>query len=446
MYQSVPRAIRACGVFAWLAAVSPAMAQFYGGVGGNGSYATPTGYGSSCDCGVPQYSQAVVPQYTQTVSNPCVQPVAMQCVQPVAVQCVQPVVQRLVPVPQTTYRTVPVTEYQEQKVTVQRPVVETEYVEQPVTEYRPVVEQRTAQVPHTTYQTVTECQTVSRDMGQWVTRQEAVCKPSPCEYDPRPGFTGWFNRTSYNMRSAFTPNVRTRREYIPNVVTQTVPVNRTVAVPGTRQVTYNVTKYEPHQTTRRVAVNKVRMVAEEVTRKVPVTVYRSVPSGTSVAWVTPEQATAMAANTGSTSTALAPSSDPAFRSADAGDTKVPTRAGEKFRRDADNGTFKKDPEPFKPGASIHRDRNVLPASGVKLPIPMPQPPALEVIPPAHHGALDQNRDAVRPETKPVQESIERPKFSNRIPSFVRAAPRATPSATTTGPQLTAPSVSVAGSR
>ena len=149
---------------------------------------------------------------------------------------------------------------------------------------------------------------------------------------------------------------------------------------------------------------------------------------------------------GRNSVALAPSSDPAFRSADAAGSKVPTRNGEKFRRDTDNGTFKKDPEPFKPGASIHRDRNIMPASGVTLPIPMPEPPALDVIPPAHHGAFERKSNTTPADTKPVQESIQRPKFSDRIPSFVRATPRVTQPANTTGPQLTGPALSVAGSR
>src|SRR5688500_424393 len=84
-----------------------------------------------------------------------------------------------VPVAQTCYQTVPVTEYRQVKQVVQRPVVETEYVEQPITEYRPEVETRTAEIPTVQYQTVTDYQTVQRDCGQWLTSYECRPKVSP---------------------------------------------------------------------------------------------------------------------------------------------------------------------------------------------------------------------------------------------------------------------------
>ena len=210
-------------------------------------------------------------------------------------ECVTPIVQQ-------RYQTVPVTEYRQVKQVVQRPVVETEYVEQPVTEYHPVVETRTAEVPTVTYHDVVEHQTVMRDMGFWQTRYECVPKLHPCQYDPRPGLLGWLNRTGYSIRSSLTPSMIAHRDYVPNVVAQTVPVTRRVAEHGTRQVTYNVTKMVPTQSTRTVAVNKVRYVAEEITATQPVTVMRTVPIGTSVAYArTP---------LGVTATALVPAADP----------------------------------------------------------------------------------------------------------------------------------------
>ena len=88
------------------------------------------------------------------------------------------------------------------------------------------------------------------------------------------------NRTAYSVRSAFTPNYYVSRQYVPRIVSQTVPVTRQVAVRGTQQVTYNVTRYEAHKTTRRVAVNTVKYVESEETVSQPVTVYRTVPTGT----------------------------------------------------------------------------------------------------------------------------------------------------------------------
>jgi len=64
------------------------------------------------------------------------------CAPPPVVQncCPQPVVQCPIPVTQTTYRQVPVTEYRPVNQTVMRPVSETKYVDQQVTAYRQVLE------------------------------------------------------------------------------------------------------------------------------------------------------------------------------------------------------------------------------------------------------------------------------------------------------------------
>jgi len=219
---------------------------------------------------------------------------------------------------------VPVTEMRECRQTVQRPVVETKYVEQPVTEYRPVVENKTAMIPTVSYQTVTEYQTRQRDCGRWVTNYR--CRPtvSPCEYDSRPGLLGWLNRRTYEARMAFTPKMIAERTYVPNVITETVPVTRQVAVPGTREVAYQVTRMVPYTTTRKVAVNTVRMVAEEVVTRQPVTVMKTVPYGASTLAFGPVW--------GGTTTAVIPSPDPlstAIRPDDAFASPIP-------RREADN--------------------------------------------------------------------------------------------------------------
>lgn len=237
---------------------------------------------------------------TPAVGNPCA------CQQTVAVNpCMQQV-----QIPQ--YRQVASIEYQQQERTVQRPVVETKYVEQPVTQYVPVTEQRTVEVPTVSYQNVTECQTVQRDLGQWQTTYQRVNKMTPCEYDRRPNMLGWWNRTAYSFRQSFKPNVVTRRHYVPNMVVQSVPVTRQVAVRGTRQVTYNVTRMVAQTTTRKVAVNTVKYVAEKQMVSVPVTVMKTVPTGVATAWVP-------IGSTG-TATALAPTPDTIGRRADAGRT------------------------------------------------------------------------------------------------------------------------------
>ena len=181
------------------------------------------------------------------------------------------------PVAQTCYQQVPVTQYQQVKHKVRRPVTEVEYVDQPVTTYRPVVETKTVDVPVTTYQNVTEYQTRTTQTGSWQTNYHCRQKLTPCQYDPSPSPLGWLNRSAYRIRSAFTPKVVATRQYVPRVCTAQVPVTRRVAVQSVRQQTYKVTKYVPEQTTRRVAVNKVRWVEEEVVAMKPVTVMQTVP-------------------------------------------------------------------------------------------------------------------------------------------------------------------------
>ena len=256
-------------------------------------------------------------------------------------QCVQPVVQNV-------YQTVPVTEYQELRQTVQRPVVEQHWEDRQVTEYHPITETRTAEVPSITYEDITEYRSVQRDFGGWQTQYYARPEMSPCQFDPRGGFAGWWNRTAFSVRQAFTPKVVAQRYYVPNVVAETVPVTRRVARPITRQVAYNVTRMEPVTTTRKVAVNTVRMVSEDVVRKVPVTVMRSVPIGSRVAYaVTPFGGSA-------TATALAPTPDTAAsrraaaatpsRSANAG-SAVPANA-EQFKRQTPSTNSPKEPDFF----------------------------------------------------------------------------------------------------
>jgi hypothetical protein len=242
------------------------------------------------------------------------------------------------PVARTCYRTVPVTEYRQVKRIVQRPVCETEYVEQPVTEYRAVVEAKTVNVPTVSYQNVTECKTVCRNQGYWRTRWDAVPRMSPCQYDNRRDLVGMINRSAYSIRSAFVPRRIARREYVPNMVTQTIPVTRRVAHHSTRKVTYNVTRMVPYTTTRKVAVRKIRYVAQEITTTHPVTVMRTVPIGTSLAYsYAPYGAT-------TTKTAIAPTPDPVgsgsrSRTADQRDDKFNDKSSSppsRFKRESSN--------------------------------------------------------------------------------------------------------------
>ena len=319
------------------------------------------------------------------------------CAPPPVVQncCPQPVVQCPIPVTQTTYRQVPVTEYRPVKQTVMKPVVETKYVDQQVTAYRQVMEPRTVDVPYTTYQNVTECRQVQKDMGRWVTQRQCIPKVAPCEYDNRPNLMGWLNRTGYSMRMAFTPQYRTSRHYVPNVVTQNVPVTRQVAVQQTRKVTYNVAKMVPYTTTRKVAVNSTRYVKTTVTAMKPVTVMRSIPT-TRTAYVYPSSD-----GFGGTATALLPSADP-YTSAEAPQTIHQRSAENKKKYDdsfeANGDKYERDPASDPRRSSLDNDSSLRRSS-----YQVPQESTAPALPPTRRAGYE-------PDT------TDRP-----LPSIVRAS-------------------------
>lgn len=246
------------------------------------------------------------------------------------------------PLPTTCYQTVPVTTYTRERQTVEVPAYETAYEEREVTTYRPVTQTREVEVPTVSYQNVTEYKTVNRDMGRWVTSYHPVAKFAPGQVDPRPGVLGWMNRTGYSMRTAFTPNYTTSRQYVPSMVTCNVPVTRHVAVQSTRRVSVQETKMVAERSTERVPVQKLVMKKQEVTVMRPQTAYRTVPIGTQTAFSPFIGGSQMAfgypvIESPAPKAALAPEPDPvsAERSTFKSDEE---ESGEKFRRSTNDGT------------------------------------------------------------------------------------------------------------
>lgn len=237
--------IRTASVMVALTTTTLASAQFYGSNGCN-SCGTSTSYAPP----------------VATVSN-CtpIQPVYSAC-----------------------YQTVPVTTYKREKQTVEVPEYYTDYEERDVTTYTPVTRTREVEVPTVSYRTVTENRMVTKDMGRWVTNYQPVAKCAPCQVDPRPGMMGWLNRTGYSFRSAFTPNYRTSRQYVPKMMACSVPYSRQVAVRGTKKVAIQETQMVAKTTKERVAVQRVRMKTRTVEVARPVTAYRTVPIGSTLAY------------------------------------------------------------------------------------------------------------------------------------------------------------------
>jgi len=315
-------------------------------------------------------------------------------------------------VAQACYRTVPVTEYRRVRQTVQQPVVDTKWVSKEFTEYRPVVEAKTADVPTVAYENVTELRTVQRNMGYWATQYRHRPTISPWQYDRRPGLFGWLNRTGYSVRSTFTPRVTSKRQYVPQVVTQQIPVTRQVARHGTRKITYNVTHMVPHKTTRKVQVRTVRWVSKEIVRTQPVTVMRTLPIGSSLAY--------SPYGIGGSQTVLLPRKDPISQEKSSRQT---FNKGNKYDNDPeprkleeDSGRFDFEPSgennKFNEGTSLEPRESLLPAESV--------------------------RRVARPTSPQVGRRI-------RVPSIVRVNRWTARGQRAAGPALISPSISVAGS-
>lgn len=269
------------------------------------------------------------------------QVVHVQACAPIAPQVVA--VQQLQAVHQPIMQTVQAVEYRPVKQTVTKPVVTTEYVDQAVTVMTPVNELKTVNVSTVDYQTVTEYKTVKKNVGYWATQNVPTNRVNAFQYDNRPNVLGAMNRASYNMRNAFTPPMQQVRTYVPQTMTCTVPCKKTVAVPGMKAVTYNVTRMQPTQTTRKVAVNKVTYQTAEVTVMAPHQVTKTVHVGTKVSYAHPSQIGTAFAPGVNGGTALAPTPDPNNQKASAKQNK-PTQTA------TPNGNL--DSDAFGKGASL----------------------------------------------------------------------------------------------
>ena len=387
------------GSLAILAATSTASAQWM-----------PFG-GNNCPCGTAprttlfgpppvayqsasaSYSSAAMPIYRTAYGNEsvqCGQPIACTIEQPIQMRQMAQVVrvEPLQPVVQPVYDTVHVTEYQPVRQKVQKPIVETKWVEQAVTEMRPVTQQRTVNVPTVDYQTVTEYKKVQKQVGYWVTKNEATGKVAPCQYDNRPGMTGWLNRTGYEMRTAFTPQTKATRQFIPQTMTCTVPCTKKVAIQGQKQVTYNVTSMVPHQVTRKVAVNSVRYVEEEVTAMKAVTVAKTMQVGTRISYA-PIGSGASASGTGDGATALQPTPDNKASARNADGTPKRTANGEKL-------------DEFSPGLEPNdfNNRNGVTPKKISYPTPIEESPV-------DQGRMTETTVPAR-ETSPTRQSLSAP--------------------------------------
>ncbi len=231
-------------------------------------------------CGMPSSASA---QFFG--GNPCV-----PCGQPIAAApvAVMPTYQTAAvtdcpcmrPVTETVYQDVDQVDYRPVQKTVKVAKVVTVMEDRDVTTYQPVTEARTVDVPSYITQTHTEYQQVACNQSYWRTQWQPACKPSPCQIDQRPGLLGEMNRMNIAFWNSFTPNYTASRQFVPNIVATTVPVQRTVQIPTTRQVTYNVTKIVPVTTAQKVPVQRTVWEDQTVTAYEPQVTKKRVAVGT----------------------------------------------------------------------------------------------------------------------------------------------------------------------
>jgi hypothetical protein len=262
------------------------------------------------------------------------------CAQPVAVcnPCMQAI-------PKTVYRDVPVTEYRAVKRTEKRPVLRTVMEDRPATRYRQVTETKTCDVQGVAYQTVTECRQQCVNRSRWQTVMQPVAKMSPCQYDSRPGLLGEFNRLGYATRMAFTPSYIARREFVPDMQMVNVPVQRTVAVPTVRQVSYNVAKLVPEEYTEQVAVLKTEYVDTEVTAYEPFTTTRRMAVGTTYQYAYVD------GFGGSTATAAQPTPADGARTAEGDSNNTPVK-GLSYPKSESTPKAQPQPTPAEPQGKV----------------------------------------------------------------------------------------------
>ncbi len=184
------------------------------------------------------------------------------------------------------YQTVPVTSMVESREKVQVGTWQTVEEDREYTVMTPKTEYREVEITEVSYQTVVENQQVTRDTGRWITQYQPVARYSPYQVDPRPGVIGWMNRTGYSMRTAFTPNYTTTRQYVPNVTTCNIPVTRQVAVPQKRVVRVPETRMVAEKRVERIPVRKLVFNEQERMVARPQTVWQQVPMGSATAFNT----------------------------------------------------------------------------------------------------------------------------------------------------------------
>lgn len=267
----------------------------------------------------------------------------------------------LQPVTTMEERTVQTVQHVPVQKTVKVAKLQTVMEDRDVVTYQRVIEPRTVSVPSYDYQTVTECRPMTINRSYWQTTWQPVPKMPSHHYDPRSTPLGALNRIGYEIRSAFTPNYIPYRQFVPNVIAYNQPVQRTVAVPTTRQVTYNVARLVPVTQKAQVAVQKVVWEDQTVTVMEPTTVTRTVQVPTTrMAYVNPFG--------GSTATAAAPT--PA-KSADA------SKGNANGTRTSDQDRSQFNLNSAEPGAIPLQHPTYSPSSAPREPQPTPAPVAEE---------------------------------------------------------------------
>lgn len=177
------------------------------------------------------------------------------------------------------------TEMRQQRILVNRPVVETQMRDQSFVVRRPVQETVMQQQQVSALQPVTTMQTQVLSTGSMQTNWEYVPGrtrnrltrvPSGYLFDPVTGQPVW-QRGGLSWVPQTGPGAfRPQTSFVPNLVTQQVPVTSFMPTTVTQEVPVTVTRFQDEVVSQQVPVQVQRMETTEEIREVPVTVQRPV--------------------------------------------------------------------------------------------------------------------------------------------------------------------------
>ncbi|MFT5526449.1 MAG: hypothetical protein ACI9HK_004425, partial [Pirellulaceae bacterium] len=173
----------------------------------------------------------------------------------------------------------------QERYIVNKPVVETQVVEERHVVSKPITETIMQDRQYTSYDTVTTYRPQVVDQGQWVdqtmvvpggTRTRLRWLPNGYAVEPLTGAAVFQRGGLYWVPEQGPAQYRVQRQYVPNVVTQQVPMTSVVPKVVTEKRPVEITRYVDEVVTTKIPVQVTRMRQVEEVRNIPYTVRKRV--------------------------------------------------------------------------------------------------------------------------------------------------------------------------